>query len=43
MLDVRLTHVRVMMSEVRAPCSYRLETISPGQSEKPIRRRSGCM
>ena len=43
MPDVRLPHVQVIVPEVLAQCTYRLETISPYQAEKTIRPRPGCV
>ena len=43
MPDDRLIYVRVMKPKVLSPCFYRLETISPCQAVKPIRRRPGSI
>ena len=43
MLNVRLTHVFVMMLEVVAPRIYRPEMISPCQAGMLIRGRPGCV
>ena len=41
--DFRVTHSRVMMSQVLAPCMYRLEAISPCQTSRFTDDLSTCI